>query len=233
MVIATQIAKFGLFRVIESMEPADDEKREYYAHDQYVSEDKPWAVFEVDLTKTVNPKIDLPEKIEKHRVVEARLKDDIGLELYNLVAEDSDVLESEVTFTDKYSGFVIKPLDEAANLLVGFISSADSSITPEIQVYYHDNTLNKNLSMEYSYRYTTLSNATNNSIYTFNHIETDFSASPFKEIQSGESILNSPQSNSTTYIYSGANVQTRFDLRDIDYLFTDKATAVIKCNLNI
>ena len=226
----TKVAKFGLFRVTEPMEFKKFETPVFYAHHQFASEATPWAEFEVDLSKTINRSIDFQDKINDYNVFEGRIKDDIGRELYDLVGNNSDVLDTDESFSDVYNGFVIKPLDANANLIVGFMSQGDSTGTPEIEVYYHDNSSNDDLSFKYGYRYDAISNSTT-SMYAFNHIENDLSNSEFKNLQPGEAILNSSYSNNLTYLNAGTNVQTRFDLYDIDYLFNDKHTAVISAYL--
>ncbi len=227
----TKVANFGLFRVIEDMEFDEDETPVFYAHHQFKSEEEPWAVFEVDLSKSVNKQIDMPDKIAKHEVFEGTIKDEIGLELFNLVNNESLLLASNADFKEEYKGFVIKPIDADPNLVVGFVAIGDSTGAPEIEVYYHDNTDNDDLSLKYEYSYSIVQQG-NLSPYSFNHIENDFSNSVFEEIMPGESKLNSNKTNNLTYINGGVDVETRFDLRNFDYLYTDKYTAVLNATLS-
>lgn len=224
----TKTAQFGLFRVTEDMAFVEDEIPVFYNHHQFKSEDVPWCVFDVDLTKTINRNIDLPDKINSYRVYECKLSDDIGRELFDIV--NNNTLSDTAAFVDVYKGFVIKPIDDDPNLIVGFVAIGDSTGTPQIEVYYHDNTDNDELSLLYDYNYFTTSDG-NIAPYSFNHIENDFSNSAFSNLQPGSSILSSGSTNNLTYINGGTNIQTRFDLNDFDFLYTDKYTAVLSANL--
>ena len=81
-------------------------------------------------------------------ILSVRLSDELGLEIFQLIKEDEEVLNDEEAFLERYKGFMIKPGEGGAgSCVVGFDIEEEAEATEEtsrekrplLRLYYHDN----------------------------------------------------------------------------------------------
>jgi hypothetical protein len=210
-----------------------------YNINQFSCATAPVATFSVNLNVEKN---DLDE--DKYDSIMIRVSDDYGKIFYDLVANEDTILEDKDLFTAKFKGYVIKPANDANSFIMGFYAQADTTVSPKLRIYYHDNTINDDQYFEYSLENFTDYSGDNYSLsssdancYLSSFITNDYTNSLYNGINVGKDIsynkLSSNLTNNLTMIQGGIDLRTRIEIPSIDNLYAMGVGSIVKAVLYI
>ncbi|HNW50619.1 MAG TPA: DUF4270 family protein [Prolixibacteraceae bacterium] len=225
----TQVCDLAIHQLTEEMAVNEDDDY-IYNITNFSCETAPLATFHVDLSVDRHDEF----KNEPDSVV-IRIPDDVlGKKLFDYVLNEDTILDDKDLFTHQYKGFVIKPSNDKNSVVVGFSSAVDSTVTPKIRVYYHDNTPDDDLHFDYSLEnfkdYTGSyykAGSSDSRCYLSNYMVNDYSKSAFKDIQPGESELSSRKTGNVSILQAGIELRTKIEIPNIDYLYSLGTTGSI------
>ncbi len=157
----TSTMKIGIHRVTEDMERFTDGYFYNNTEFEYQSEPLGTVRFYPTPKSTVDTTVSIPVN-------------GLGEELFNLIANNDQIVSNADWFKDYFKGFVLTSESEDNNIILGFKATENSL---SLKVYYH-------LDKEYPLpREITVKMG--ESTQQFNHVDFDFSSSPFKGIEPG------------------------------------------------
>ncbi|MBP7509458.1 MAG: DUF4270 family protein [Prolixibacteraceae bacterium] len=220
----TKLCQFEIYRLTEEID-VDEETEMIYNTRQYKHENQPLATFSLDLSD---------DDVDS---VCIRLSDVFGKTLYDMAYnedEDQDgniILDDAEAFKEIYKGFVIKPLKDNVSCVVGFNADPDSSLCPRLRVYYHDNSMDDDMSFEFSLEKNTMSASNTNNYYSSNYIKNDYSEFVIKDIPTDEEMTSSEQTNNLTFLQGGTNLRTRIEIPYINNLYHLGIGSIIKAEI--
>lgn len=227
----TKIAGFDLFRLTEEID-YDELTYSIYNTTQFEAEAEAIGEFFVDYSSSFDS-------------IAIRLPDEFGLELYNMIYDESEILEDPEVFKEEFfKGLKIAPKSDNSSLVMGIHAVPDSATTMRIDLYYHDNTVNDNLAISFKMENSEI--ATNPDVNNYNansYIKNYYGSS----ILSGgnedemleyhadvtESKYPSSKSDEITFAQSGYFLSTRIEIPYIDNLYYYGRGAVVKAELRI
>ena len=210
----TQKADFEIYRLTEEID-VDPETYYIYNTTQFDCENEPIGTFTINLAEA------------KGDSFYVRLPDSLGLELFNLADEESETLTDDEKFLEYFKGVVIKPAATNSSLIVGWQASPDSTNSPAMRIFYHDITVNDDLSFGFSLE----SDVSYTNYYGFSYIKNTFTGSAFDGIEDGESKVSSNVTNNISLLQGGSLMHTRIDIPTIDHLHQFGRGAIIKAEL--
>jgi len=221
----TKICKLEVFRLTQDI-AVDEETGYIFNTTQFSHEATPIATFSVDLTK---------KNLDS---VAVKLPYEFGAELFNLSFNDDAIYNDYDLFKLQYKGFLIRPTEDNIACVIGFKANPDSLTSPRIEIRYHDNTIDDNLSFNYVIeKFETFVSSGNSSSYQnvnyygCNYFVNDYSNFIVKSIPTNEGKLSSTETDHVTFLQGGLNLCTRIEIPTIDNLYHLGIGSVIKAEL--
>ncbi len=240
----SNVAGFDVYRVTEQIEYNEDYGY-LYNTSQFETEEQPIVSFTVDFNYDVDS-------------ILVRLPDSFGKELYDMVYNESEILDSYYTedgfneFKDEFlKGFKIAPKTDNETLIFGLQAYPDSARAPRIDLYYHDNKISDDLAISFKMESVNTSGVFNT--HAFTHIENKYAGSIFESEKPGEvlegvedkkeSKYPSHKSNDLTISQAGYFLSSRYqpeylmssriEIPYVDNLYGYGKGAIVKAELII
>ncbi len=220
----TKLCQFEIYRLTEEID-VDQETEMIYNTRQFKHEDQPLATFSIDLSD---------EDLDS---VCIRLSDSFGKTLYDMAynedenSEGNVILDDSEAFKKIYKGFVIKPHRDNISSVVGFVADPDSAFCPRIRIYYHDNSLDDDMSFGFFLEKNTESASNSNNYYSSNYIKNDYSEFLINDFPTDEGRTPSGQTNNLTFLQAGTNLRTRIEIPHINELYHLGIGSIIKAEI--
>lgn len=148
--------------------------------------------------------------------VSIRLKDIVGIELFEDLRFQTKYGYSEADILDYFHGIMIRTLNDNAEAVLGF---KVSSLTPRIEIYYH----NTSQADEIEYVEFRLSDTD----LQFNQIQTERSGTSLASLNTQREDLNSILSGNKTFLQCGSGLMTKIGFPSMDQLILMKEEGVL------
>lgn len=148
-----------------------------------------------------------------------QLSDQLGLELYNLLQEDSETIEYDENFINYFKGLVLIPDDPNNNAMIGFSNDV------RLMLYTHIDDISTE---EYYYQF---------DIYEetklFNHYEYDFSATNLSPLTSAGVELTSDQLNGLAFIQGAFGLIVKVTFPSLNEILLFDRGTIMEAELSI
>jgi hypothetical protein len=215
----SKVSEFEIYRVTDSI-VLNSETDYIYNNKRFAVEDKPLGRFSVDLSK-VNPDS-----------IHVRLPDELGKELYDLCLNDTDSILENDAFNSFFRGISIRPVKEKSGFIVGIQATPDSITAPRIRVYYHDASLEDDLSFDFPLevsRYSSSSDIVN--VYSTNYIMNTYKGIELSKLKTTEDRLASGITGNLNFLQSGISLYARYEIPTVDDIYYLGIGSIIKAEL--
>lgn len=209
----TKTANFEIHRLTQDID-VDEDNNYIYNTTRFACEDSALAKFTVNFE-------------DNHDSVLVRLPDVLGEQLFALADEESEILTDGDKFKEFFKGVVIKPATDNSSLIFGFDAVPDSTTSPSMRIFYHDNTQNDDLHFDFSIE----SDLIYENYKASNYIKNNFTDSDFNGVEPGEAKLSSRLTNNISMLQGGALAHTRIEIPGIKNLHEFGRGAIIKAEL--
>lgn len=185
----------NVFRVLEDIEPHDEETYRYNTS-SFLYDENPLG------SKTIAPRPNFCDELK------IRLSDELGLELLKLVRDEEDEISGTSDFLDFFKGIALVPGNE--NVLLSFI--ADTALNIELHTHVFAQEKIENI-----YEFP-LSNA----LTYFNNISSNVNGLPIAELTTQREELKSTELGNKTYLQAGLGLVTRVDFTGISKILEEE-----------
>lgn len=186
----------SIHRVLEDIEPAEDESYLYNSSSFNYDEDEIGSI-------TVKARPHFFDEIE------LRLSDKIGLELMELLRDDEDEIDGTSDFLEAFKGIVLVPGVEN-NVLLSF--AADTAFKFELHTHI---IAEERIENTYSFAFQT-------NLYHFNNITSDVSGKSLAGLLTQRDELKSAQMDDKAYLQAGTGFVTRVDFPGISKILEEE-----------
>lgn len=217
----TQVQQIAVHRLTENLEKTTltpggllNAEVPIYAESASIFGDKKFQVEETPLgTLSYSPRVGLLQSLS------VRLEDSFGQDLFDKMKSNATQVSSMDNFVEYMKGFALVPADENTVL----IAYNDSLRTELFYSYVGDDGLRKSASKALAISDLTLK---------YNHMENDFSGTPFEGLNTGTEIAQSV-SDGVSFIQSGSGVAAKISIPSLLSLLETPDIALNKAELEI
>lgn len=148
-----------------------------------------------------------------------RLSDQLGLELYYLLQEDSETIESDDNFVNYFNGLVIIPDDPDNNAIISFSNDV------RLMLYTHIDDITTE---EYYYQFDIYEDTK-----LFNHYEYDFSSTNLSPLASTDAELTSDQLNGLAFIQGAVGLIAKVTFPSLNEILLFDRGTIMEAELSI